>query len=50
MFTQSITKLKNISHRYLPLIRKGLGVPTVAQQVKNPTSSPEYAGLIPGLA
>ena len=27
----------------------GLGVPAVAQQVRNPTSSHEDAGLIPGL-
>ena len=28
----------------------GLGVPIVAQQVQNPTSIHEDAGLIPGLA
>ena len=28
---------------------KNIGVPVVAQQVKNPTSIPKDAGLIPGL-
>ena len=28
---------------------KKIGVPVVAQQVKNPTSIPKDAGLIPGL-
>ena len=32
------------------LFREFLGVPVVAQQVKNPTSILENAGLIPGLA
>ena len=35
----------------MALFRKyNLGVPTVAQQVKNQTSIHEEAGLIPGLA
>ena len=28
---------------------KKIGIPVVAQQVKNPTSIPKDAGLIPGL-
>ena len=31
-------------------IKKNLGAPVVAQQVKNPTSIPEDVGLVPGLA
>ena len=46
-------KLCNIQYQISDLILnigKSLGVPVVAQQVKNPTSIHEDAGSIPGLA
>ena len=38
------------THRGTLVIRHGEGVPAVAQQVTNPTSTHEDAGSIPGLA
>ena len=38
------------NHKGLPIKKKKIGVPIVAQRFKNPTSIHEDAGTIPGLS
>ena len=46
----SLSKIFNLQSTYFFNAKVGLGVPTVAQWVTNPTSNHEDAGSIPGLA
>ena len=47
MWTETETMLRNLF--YMKTWKARLGVPVVAQQVKNSTCIHEKAGLIPGL-
>ena len=49
---RTLTMFRAIRHSVQPMSKSWLpaGVPIVAQRVKNPTSTHENAGLIPGLA
>jgi len=48
-FNKDITETKKL-HTNVPHEHTGRGIPSVAQQVTNPTSIREDAGWIPGLA